>query len=179
MFGLPPIPSWDGLHPLIIHFPIGLLFVAPIFVLIGAVLGAQRGRSMLYSALVLMALGTASIYLAVETGEAAGKMAERTPEINAALEHHENLAENTRMVFSVLTGLFVIVVALPLLRRRNPGRITATVLPLGFLVLYLGAMLLLANTADHGGRLVHQLGVHALVAPGSTPAAQAPDTHGE
>ena len=28
MIDLPPVPTWDGLHPLIIHFPIALLLVA-------------------------------------------------------------------------------------------------------------------------------------------------------
>ena len=30
---LPMIPGWDGIHPLLIHFPLTLFFVAPVFVL--------------------------------------------------------------------------------------------------------------------------------------------------
>jgi uncharacterized membrane protein len=172
MFHLPPIPTWDGLHPLIIHFPIALLFVAPVFIVIGALIPARKGRSLLYSALLLMALGTISIFFAIGTGEAAGKLADRTPEINTALEHHENLAENTRLTFSILTVVFAGVLIFPAIRHREQGRIASTVLPLAFLVIYGGGMLLLANTADQGGRMVHEMGVHALVPPAQTGATQ-------
>jgi uncharacterized membrane protein len=174
MFHLPPVPSWDGLHPLIIHFPIALLFAAPLFVVIGAALGPRRGRPMLYSALLLMALGAASTFFAIKTGEAAGKIAERSPEINAMIERHESLAENTSLTFSVLTILFAGILLAPVVRHRTPGRIASTILPLLFLVAYGEGMLLLANTADHGGRLVHELGVHALIPPSSQAAVQPP-----
>jgi uncharacterized membrane protein len=175
MLTLPPLPGWDALHPLIIHFPIALLFVAPLFVLIGAVLPPKKGRPILWTALLLMAVGTASVFVAIETGEAAGKLADRTAEITAALEHHENLAERTRLVFSTLTALFGILLVVPLLRRsRLPGRLSSTILPLVFLAFYGGGMLLLTQTADQGGRLVHQFGVHALIPaePTQQPAAQ-------
>lgn len=170
MFHLPPVPGWDGLHPLIIHFPIALLFVAPVFVLLGAALGPRRGRPMLYSALLLMVLGAASTFLAVETGEAAGKIAERSPEINAMLEQHESLAERTRLTFSLLAVVFAGILLAPVISHRGPSRIVFTVLTLAFLIAYGAGMLLLANTADHGGRLVHELGVHALIPPASSQA---------
>lgn len=181
MFQLPPVPSFDGLHPLIIHFPIALLFVAPAFVAIGAFLNPRRGRPLLYSALLLMVIGTASIFLAVESGEAAGKLADRSPEINAMLEHHEELAERTRLTFTVLTIMFAAILVAPMLRRREPGRLASTVLPLAFLVVYGAGMVLLANTADHGGRLVHQLGVHAMISPANeaAPLPEVEHEHGE
>ncbi len=163
MFQLPPVPGWEGLHPLIIHFPIALLFAAPVFIVVGAALSPRKGRPMLYAALLLMVLGTVSIFFAVETGEAAGKIADRTPEINAMLEHHEALAEKTRLTFSILTVVFAAILAVPLIRKSEPKRIMTTVLPLVFLLAYGGGMVALANTADHGGRLVHELGVHALI----------------
>lgn len=182
MFQFPPVPSFDGLHPLVIHFPIALLFIAPVFIVAGALLTPRRGRSMLYAALLLMVFGTASIYLAVETGQAAGKLADRSPEINAMLEHHEDLAETTRLTFTVLTVVFAVILLAPLVRRREPGRLASTVLPLVFVVVYGAGMVLLSNTADHGGRLVHQLGVHALIAPASEaplPATNVQDEHQE
>ena len=55
---LPPIPTWQVLHPLVIHFPIALLFVAPVFLLL-AVLLPKNSRWLQLPALILMVLGTA------------------------------------------------------------------------------------------------------------------------
>lgn len=164
MIQLPPIPAWEGLHPLVIHFPIVLLIVAPLFIAIGAVLPARYSRNFFVSALILMILGTVSAFVAIETGEAAGKIASRTPEINRILERHEHLAEQTRLAFTILTLVFATLLVVPrVLRREN--RITTTVLPIAFLIFYAGGVLTLANTAHNGGRLVHEFGVQSLVAP--------------
>ena len=69
MLHLPPIPSWDTLHPLIIHFPIAFLLIAPIFIIVGAALQPGKGRSYLIAAMVLLLAGTAAVFLAVETGK--------------------------------------------------------------------------------------------------------------
>lgn len=165
MLHFPPIPSWDGLHPLIIHFPIALLLIAPIFVVIGAALAPAKGRPYLIAALFLLLAGTASIYVAVETGEAAGKLAERSAGINRVLENHESLAERTRAVFSVLSVIFVALIGVPWFVKQADTRLTTTILPLAFLVLYSAGALLLINTAHNGGRLVHEFGVQAMVSP--------------
>jgi uncharacterized membrane protein len=178
MVEFPPLPSWDGLHPLIVHFPIALLIVAPLFVVLGIVL--RRGRSFLWAALLLMVIGTAGTFVAISTGEAAGKLAERTPQINAVLEHHEELAERTRIGFAILTVIFAAILALPRLLRRQPGRPVAIVLPLVFLIGYGAGVVMLVNTAHNGGRLVHELGVQALVAPSPAPADRASaEPHGD
>ncbi len=163
MLGLPPIPTWDALHPLIIHFPIALLLVAPLFVLIGAVLKPEQARSYFIVATIMMALGTTAVFVAVETGEAAGKLAERTPEINAVLSRHEALAERTRATFSVLTAVFIVITGLTFLAGLRGRRWLTTAVPIVFLFFYGFGALLLVNTAHRGGTLVHQYGVHALI----------------
>lgn len=170
MSGLPPLPSWDGFHPLIVHFPIALLFVAPLFVVLGIVL--RRSRLFLWAALLLMAIGTAGTFFAVSTGEAAGKLAERTPQINAVLERHEELAETTRIIFTALTLVFASIVVAPAAFRRLQGAAFRITLPLVFLLFYGAGVIVLANTAHNGGRLVHELGVQALMAPSPPPAAE-------
>lgn len=165
MLHFPPIPTWDGLHPLIIHFPIALLLIAPIFIAVGAVLTPAKGRPYLIAATVLLLAGTASIFVAVETGEAAGKLAERVPGVEQVLENHQSLAERTQAVFSVLSVIFVALIAVPWLLKRADTRLTTTILPLAFLVLYSAGALLLINTAHNGGRLVHEFGVRAMVSP--------------
>ena len=170
MIALPPIPAWDALHPLVVHFPVALLLVAPILVLLGLVLEPKRGRGLLVAALVLMVLGTIAAWVAVGTGEAAGRLADRTPAVNAILEQHEELAETVRLVFTALTAVFAAVLFVPVALRRQLGRAASTSLLVVFLGFYAVGALLLANTAHNGGRLVHEQGVHALMAP--TPAAQ-------
>ena len=170
MLQFPPIPSWDGLHPLIIHFPIALLLIAPIFVVVGAALTPAKGRPYLIAAMVLLLAGTASIFIAVETGEAAGQLAERTPGMEQILENHESLAERTQAVFSVLSVIFVALVAVPWFLKRAETRLATTILPLAFLVLYSAGALLLVNTAHNGGRLVHEFGVRAMVSPSQVDA---------
>ena len=164
MLQFPPIPSWDALHPLIIHFPIALLLIAPTFVVIGSVLQPPKGRAYLIAALVLLIVGTAAIFVAVETGEAAGELAERTPGVEQVLQNHQALAERTRIVFSVLSVIFIALLAAPRLLKKADTRMTTTILPLAFLVLYGAGVLLLVNTAHNGGRLVHEFGVRAMVA---------------
>lgn len=170
----PPIPNWDGLHPLIIHFPIGLLLVAPLLVLIG-VFDSKRGKGLLMAALILMALGTISAYVAVETGEAAAELADRTPEMAPVLKHHQQLAERTRLMFTVLTVLFAAITLGPSLLKREMKRPLALALYAGFLVLYAAGAITLANTAHNGGRLVHEFGIRALMPaqPGAS-ATKAP-----
>ncbi len=172
MFELPPIPTWDGLHPLIVHFPIALLLVAPLFVVLALLVG-RRSTLFMTSALVLMVLGTAASYVAVATGEAAGKLADRTPEVNQVLQHHEQLAERTRLTFTVLTIVFAGLLAGPAVFKRPLARVPATVLTLLFLGVYGAGAVVLANTAHNGGRLVHELGVRSLMPPTPLPAAAA------
>jgi uncharacterized membrane protein len=165
MLHFPPIPSWDGLHPLIIHFSIALLLIAPFFIVVGAALTPAKGRPYLIAAMFLLLAGTASIFVAVETGEAAGKLAERLPGVEQVIENHQSLAERTQAVFSVLSLIFVALIAVPWLLKRPDTRLTTTILPLAFLVLYAAGTLLLINTAHNGGRLVHEFGVRAMVPP--------------
>jgi uncharacterized membrane protein len=172
MFQFPPIPSWDALHPLIIHFPIVLLLIAPLFIVVGAVLQPSKGRPYHLAGLALMLLGTVAVFVAVGTGEAAGELAEKTQGVSHVLETHETLAERTRVVFSVLSVIFAVLLFAPSLLKHAEDRLVSTTLPLAFLVLYSAGMLLLINTAHNGGRLVHEFGVRAIVSP--TPGGTAP-----
>jgi len=175
MIQLPPLPSWDGLHPLIVHFPIALLLVAPIFLVLGALLSPPKGKSFLAAALLIMLLGTMSTFVAVETGEAAAQLAERTDQGNLVLKQHQELAETTRVVFAALTLLFGAIIYGARLWQRVPTRLSTTVLPMLFLVLYGAGAVILINTAHNGGRLVHELGVTSMVSPAVNP----PTTSGE
>jgi uncharacterized membrane protein len=170
---LPPIPSWTELHPLVIHFPIALLLVTPLFIVAGILMSPAKGRPFLIAALALMLLGTTGTFLAVATGEAAGEVAQRTPAVSAVLERHEDLAETTRIVFSVLTLIFGALLFLPRLMKREATVVSARILTLAFLLLYSAGAVILVNTAHNGGRLVHELDVHAGITE-STGTSQSP-----
>jgi uncharacterized membrane protein len=159
---LPPIPSWDGLHPIIVHFPIALLLIAPILVLLGSFF-PQKGGSFLISAFILMLIGTIATWVAVSTGEAAGELAERMANVEAVLENHEELAETTRTVFTALTAIFGVIVFAPLLFKKELPNLVVIPLNLAFLLFYGAGAVLLLNTAHEGGRLVHEFGVHAVM----------------
>jgi uncharacterized membrane protein len=152
------------MHPLLVHFPIALLFITPLFLLLAVLLGRQN-RAWALTALLLTIMGTVGIFAAAASGEAAGKLVERTPEIDAVLERHEHLAEAARGVFSGLTLGFAALVIVPIALQRELPRwvhVSCYVLFMGF---SLGALGFLVQISHQGGRLVHQFGVHALMGP--------------
>jgi len=163
---LPPIPSWENLHPLVVHFPVALLMVTPLF-LLGAVVVRGWSPSLIRGALILSVLGTVAAFVAVESGEAAGELAERTPAVSAVLERHEEWAESLRTTFLVLTLLLLARVAAP--RWMPKMNAPPAVLPLNiaFFALYAAGTVLVINTAHLGGRLVHEYGVHAMLGDAS------------
>jgi uncharacterized membrane protein len=165
MQALPPIPAWTELHPLVIHFPIALLLVAPLFIVAGMIVNPQKGRPFLVVALSLMVLGTVGTVLAVATGEAAAEVTHRTAAMSAVLERHQELAETTRDIFGLLTVIFAAILFLPRLLKREPATVVARILALAFLLFYSAGTVVLVNTAHNGGRLVHEFGIRALLAP--------------
>lgn len=175
MMHFPSLPGWHGLHPLIVHFPVALLIVAPLFLVLSLVFG-RYSRQFMLAAWILMVLGTTAAFLAVATGSAAGKLVERSPEIQEALEHHEELGETTRLIFAGLSGIFAALLFGPRLLRRDLRRPVLVTLSLVFLVLYGEGIVLLANTAHQGGQLVHGLGVRALVSTAAENPASAPES---
>jgi uncharacterized membrane protein len=57
--------AWNELHPLVVHFPIALLLVAPLFVLMGALWPRRTGVYFLGSALILISVGTLAIFVSL------------------------------------------------------------------------------------------------------------------
>lgn len=165
MLQFPPIPTWDSLHPLIIHYPIVLLLLSPLFIIISAALSPPRGRPYMVAALIILLLGTGSLYLAVATGESAAELADRAGGVNAVLALHQELASETEFLFAGLSIILIGIVVLPRALRRQETRLFTTYLPISFLVLYSVGALFLVNTAHAGGRLVHEYGVHAVIPP--------------
>jgi uncharacterized membrane protein len=165
MFNLPPWPGFDRLHPLVVHFPIALFLVAPVFVIAAILLWRQR-IAMIGSAATLLVLGAAGLFVTVASGEAAGEVAQRSAAVNAVLERHEELAETTRVVFTVLTALLVVTFVAAIWLKERIKRPAFTIGLLVYVLVYAASLLLLVNTAHQGGRLVHELGVRSAMAAG-------------
>lgn len=166
MFGiLPPIPDWDAAHVIVVHLPIGVLMTVPVLLVLSLVL-PRHVRGLSIGALAMLLVGTVGAWFAVATGLAAAQLVDQSSseQLSAVLGRHQELAERTRSAFTVLSAIYIAIVALPALARRPLPRWLTPALGVAFLVLYMGGVLLLANTGHLGGRLVHEFGQHAIIA---------------
>jgi uncharacterized membrane protein len=161
---LPMIPGWDGIHPLLIHFPLTLFFLAPVFVLFAAFTKATTRRTFLVSALTVMLFGMASTYAAFDAGQTAATSLTRTGEVRAVVERHQELASLARSSLTVATLLFGLALLICRCFHLEMHELTG-VLPLGSVVFYALGLFWLIHTAYHGERLVHEFGVGSIVNP--------------
>ena len=152
-----PFPPPQGLHPLVVHFPIALLCTASLFLLAAVALSRWRG-TLTFAAFALVVLGTIGTYVAVSTGEQSEPNVDRVPDAEGTLDEHEGSAEDTRNYFTVLTLAFGVAL---LAARKLAGRVTWTIALAVLLVAHAYGVLLLTRTAHLGGLLVHEFGVRA------------------
>ncbi len=159
---LPPIPPWDGIHPLVVHLPIGALLVVPALVALGIII-PRCSRAYWISALVVMLTGTAGAFAAVSSGKAGAQLVERTPEITKALMRHQALAEDTISIFALLTAVFGLIVFLPPLVGKELKRGWVIAIGVVFLAAWGVGLLSLVQTGHMGGTMVHEMGVRAMM----------------
>ena len=156
----------NPLHPAVVHFPIVLAFLLPLFA-IGALVAIRKGARPLRAWSLPLAVGAAltlSSWVAVETGEDQDERVERVV-AEQPLETHEERAE----LFLTLSGVVLLVLATGLAGGvvGRAGRITATAG--AFALVVAGAMV-----GHSGGELVYKHGAASAYAPtpaGATTAA--------
>lgn len=167
---LPPLQPYEGLHPLVVHFPIALLLVAPVFVVLG-LLWRSIASPMFLSAIVLLVIGTVGAFLAVSTGEAAEDFVVKSAAIEATLSRHESLAELSRNLFVAVTIVGALLAGMHWRWRAKVKPAVVWGVGVAFLAAHGAASIVLANAAHEGGRLVHEHGVRSstTVAPVATP----------
>lgn len=177
MFGLPALPSWEGLHPVIVHLPLGALAVAPML-FVAAMLIPKLSKGFAWSGMIVVAIGALGAVLAVATGDAANDAPAFAipPAAEAVLEDHEDMGEATRTIFVVLgSALLVGLGVWTALGKRVKHWMFCAGMG-AYLLAYSLGLLALANTGHEGGRLVHEFGVRAQIsaAPvsGGAPAPQ-------
>lgn len=134
-------------HPHIVHFAIALVFVGVGFRLLTFY---RRLAFLDAAATVLILLGTAASFLAVQSGAAAHGPVERMPGARPAVVEHEQWGERARNIFAIVSALELAAVALRWRRHRLTFAASVAAAVVG--VAGLGAMY---EAAEHGGELVY------------------------
>lgn len=169
MFGLPPIPPFEALHPIVVHFPIGILLIAWLPMLI-ALIDKKRRNAWLAAAAMLLIVGTTACFAAVLTGEAADEIAVTTTiAAEQTLHDHEETAETARNLFIATTiGFLAVWLTWAKVNEKRKAMIAVAG---GALVVasYTLASLALANAGHLGGVLVHVHAIHAPITAAATP----------
>jgi uncharacterized membrane protein len=147
-------PSHPSLHVLVVHFPIALVFLAPLFdltcLLFRTRIWLDRAATTLY------VMGTVAAGLAYLSGQrAADELGKIPTAAESALADHESSA--------VITLIAVAVVSLIRLwvswMSRDDRRIRLGFFRLAAVPVALAGLVLLALTADRGGSLVYEHGL--------------------
>ena len=133
-------------HPPIAHFAIALLVVGVLF---RAASLWRRPAFLDPAALSLLALGTISAILAVNSGTAAHGPVERVPGARAAVVEHEEWGERTRNLFFIV----VVIEGIGLVFRRSEKRRYALI---ASTVVGVVGVFFVYQAGAHGGDLVYR-----------------------
>ncbi|SHK04668.1 DUF2231 domain-containing protein [Rhodothermus profundi] len=151
------LPEWaPNLHPLVVHFPIALLFLAVGFDFVTLLL--RRPKSLVWVTAVLYGLGALGALVAYLTGRAAADGLDLPSSVIPAVSAHADWAERTLWFF----GIFALI-RLGLAWWRHPlaraGWLHGLLVAVG-----LGGLWLLYQTGERGAELVfaHGLGVSTV-----------------
>ena len=150
----------NPLHPAVVHFPIVLAFLLPLFA-VGALVAIRKGARPLRAWAIPLCIAAAlslSTWVAVQTGESQGERVERVV-ADQPLDSHEEAAELFLTLSVVLLGVAAVGLARGVVGRV--ARITAAA----------GAVALVgvgASVGHSGGQLVYRYGAASAYAqPGS------------
>jgi uncharacterized membrane protein len=156
----PSPPPFEGMHPLVVHLPIGVLVLIPLFILL-AIVFKHNTKYFTLSTSLLAWIGTIGAIIAVITGHAAYDVAPRSEDINKLLLNHMYLAELTRNLFIVFSVLYTVFSYLLFKDKVKPS--LALIVQLVFLAFIGICVLALVNTGHQGARLVHEFGIQSIM----------------
>ena len=159
-----------NVHPLVVHFPVALLWVAALVDAVALVV-RRRHPWVRTSAVGLYALGALSAAAAFLTGRSASDSVDLPAQALTTLNAHADWA----LYLVWFAGLYALARVAAL--RADRQRRVAVHLPLAALGVV--GLLLVQQTAERGGRLVYQYGVAVADGPAGVDAPSAPpDTSG-
>lgn len=158
------------LHPQVVHFVVASLFLGlPLYWLSFV----KRARFLRSTASILLVVGTVASWVAVDTGLDAHQPAEAIPGARQVVQHHEELGERTRNIF---TGVLIVeLIALALMWKAGSAgasvlsveagesnaagsstiRFAATALSAVVAIAWVVGIFQLYETAQHGGEIVY------------------------
>lgn len=160
----------NPLHPAVVHFPVVLAFLLPLFA-VGAFWAIRRGAQLRRAWAIPVAVAAAlaaSAWAAVETGESQGERVERVV-AEQPLSAHEEMAE----AFLAGSAALAVIAAIGLLG-GVAGRAARLVTAVGSLGLVGGA----AWVGHSGGQLVYRYGAasaYTTTSAGDVTSAGAPE----
>jgi len=171
------LPPYEGLHPLVVHFPIGILLIAWLPMVIGLI-DKKRRSGWLASAGLLLIVGTVAAFAAVLTGEAADEIVVSTSDaMKRAVHEHEEAAEFARNLFILVTVLFIAVWVAASKVAEKKRAMVASIGGVLVAIAYSYGAFTLANAGHLGGLLVHHYGIHAPMNAGELPAGASIERH--
>jgi len=170
MLGLPPLPPIEGMHPIVVHFPIGILMIAWVPMVLGLV-DRKRRHGWFLSALMLLVLGTAFAFAAVFTGGETEEVVEHSSQaIEHAIHEHEEVAELARNLFVGVTAIFLASLILHCKVGASKKKLVGLLGGVLVAVSYGFGALAMMNAGHQGGLLVHDLGIKAPMNAGALPS---------
>jgi hypothetical protein len=147
---------------LLAYSKVVVFLLCPLLILLGAALPPRRGRPYRLAALVVLGLGTASLFFAMPDG---GTVDSSSANSDSSQWLCHSLATEARIIFIGLTAIYIGMILLPEILRRRNNRLFSTVLPLSFLLLYSAGAIFLVQTADSSAAATWKIGVHASDPP--------------
>ena len=137
----------QNLHPLVVHFPIGLLFTSAVVALWAQATGRPGAH---FVGRVLLWLGTVAAAAGVISGFLGAQSVTRVAGAHDVIEEHEKYAYVLLALSCALSGWAIVA-----WRRTQSAPKPAAAWIVGQLAL----LTMLVLTAKEGGELVHELGV--------------------
>ncbi|MGH7914377.1 MAG: DUF2231 domain-containing protein [Candidatus Binataceae bacterium] len=141
LFSLPGVQHLQNIHPLVVHFPIALLFAAALMYWLGFL---ARRESWQWTGLWMLVLGALGAVVAGATGLYAAPGVMLAPSVKTALLWYHKRIMITVLILSVAMAVWAIAA------RPMPARGRGA-----FLAILLLVAALIAKGADYGGRMVY------------------------